>query len=458
MLFDKYGKKAQRIICALTRDDPAKSCKNISIALVIDASGSNTTTDPQNLRLAASSTLVTDLVASQEGQDAAVAVVSFEDSATLLYPLGDPTGALPSINGIRPGGGTAIASGVRAGLAALSAQGAPTPGTAGILVFTDGEDADLSGLVAAIDAATAQGVRVSFGFLDPSGASAAELTRSPVRRAHAAPASSLQEAILRSGGVFATIGSAADQKTFVSLVEQRGLAAIDAQNAGGGGPIGLNLEVAGVAQSVGANDVWLYQAGTGEGVQATLTPAAAGSGLTLEVKDALGGSAQAGADAAPGGSAVISALATQAGALRFVVSSPRAGARYTLKLTPAPGAAQLPVPQPAQSAFLPISSVTRFVKSVRLSLVRAGPRVRFVPRGAVANLAWVLSARTRTAFRVKVKATGPGGRRQSVAGVIPAGRQAIRVQIPVIGSRPGAWTVVLVVGGLTVSRVRVPVR
>src|SRR5205823_3995693 len=125
------------------------------------------------------------------------------------------------------------------------APGPLGPGTGGILVLTDGQDADVSALVAAIDAATAQGVRVSFGFLSPTGATAAELRRGVVRRQNEAPPGELQDAILRSGGVFATIGSAADQATFVSLVEQRGLAAIDALGAGGGGLIGLNLEVAG---------------------------------------------------------------------------------------------------------------------------------------------------------------------------------------------------------------------
>ena len=47
------AQQANLIICALTRDDPVKSCQGRKIAIVIDSSGSNQETDPSNLRIAA---------------------------------------------------------------------------------------------------------------------------------------------------------------------------------------------------------------------------------------------------------------------------------------------------------------------------------------------------------------------------------------------------------------------
>ncbi|ORY07916.1 von Willebrand factor type A domain-domain-containing protein, partial [Clohesyomyces aquaticus] len=189
------------------------------MAIVIDASGSMTTNDPTNLRLAAGKSVLDWLITKSEAtggkkQDY-VTVIEFSDKATLDYSLGDPANAYDAVAGIRITGGTYIASGVEMAIAQLTASGTGnTADRSGIVVFTDGEDSYPNLLVDQINNATKAGIRVSFGYLTSS----------------IYQDTKVQGAIMNSGGAFFTISAAKDSNTFINGILVNGLTKQDNPN------------------------------------------------------------------------------------------------------------------------------------------------------------------------------------------------------------------------------------
>lgn len=118
---------------------------NRKVAIVIDSSGSMSTSDPDNLRLAAGRALVSFLISDKEagkGKTAdEVCVIDFDYTAELDYPLGDPGNANSSFDNIDADGGTYIAGGVLLALDQLTTNGTATntADRSSIVVFTDGE-------------------------------------------------------------------------------------------------------------------------------------------------------------------------------------------------------------------------------------------------------------------------------------------------------------------------------
>jgi Mg-chelatase subunit ChlD len=113
------------------------------VAIVIDSSGSMSSTDRNRYRVAASKNLNNFLIsnarASSSSKADLVTVVDFDDLAYVRYPLGDPANAGPAFDKIDASGGTNIALGVRNATAALTAGGGDTDKRSAIVVFTDGE-------------------------------------------------------------------------------------------------------------------------------------------------------------------------------------------------------------------------------------------------------------------------------------------------------------------------------
>ena len=95
---------------------------NRKVAIVVDSSGSNEWNDPNNLRVTAGQSLVSNLGGTDQ-----VAVVDFDGSAAVISPLG-PASAT-SFAGIDASGDTCISCGVEEALTTL--QGA-APNTAEI--------------------------------------------------------------------------------------------------------------------------------------------------------------------------------------------------------------------------------------------------------------------------------------------------------------------------------------
>jgi Mg-chelatase subunit ChlD len=233
------------------------------IGIVIDASNSMSTNDPNDIRLAASNALDDVLISQSEATNGKTAdlvtVVDFAATSDLLYPLGDPAGASSSINGITLSGGTAIGAGVKTAIDELTKPGNdPTANRTGIVVFTDGEDSPVSGRTLTIDQikrAGGLGIRVSFGFLS--------VDSSNQNR-------EILSAILESGGIYVTIGRASDQQTFISLVLAHGLTGIDTSGTNSSTTLIPGLGTAAFLSQTGPN-TFTYTAKASETFNITVT-------------------------------------------------------------------------------------------------------------------------------------------------------------------------------------------
>ena len=100
--------------------------------------------DPYDLRLTAGKRIVDWLISNNEASGSTkadqVAVINFDDTAFLDFPLGDPGNAGNAFDNMGADGGTFIAGGVEMAIDQLTQQGSGnTDKRSGIFVFTDGE-------------------------------------------------------------------------------------------------------------------------------------------------------------------------------------------------------------------------------------------------------------------------------------------------------------------------------
>lgn len=246
------------------------------IGIVIDSSGSMVDTDPSNLRIPAgeaiNAALITSASAGAGTQPDKVTVVDFDDSVRIVYPLGDPASA--SFDGIDSSGGTYIALGVKTAIDEITKNPADVISrVSGIVVFTDGEDSYVDELVDELNRAQGLGIRVSFGFLSPFDATSSQ---DP----------SILTAILATGGIYSTIGDAAAQAQFVSLVLSHGLT--DTDNAGASSSLLLpGLATAGNVSSTSGPATFTYDAVSGEKLNFTVSSISAQTfDITLKDKTA----------------------------------------------------------------------------------------------------------------------------------------------------------------------------
>ncbi len=342
-------KRGNLIICALTRDNPLRDCQGRKLAIVVDSSGSNTTNDPRDLRIAAAAEFNAGLTSAAEagpgGRPDRSAVIDFDDSARVVSPLGDPDAA--SFAGIDSSGGTSIAAGVNLGVDELTRDPAdPTANRSGIVVLTDGEDSDRAILIAAIARAASLGIRVSVGFLSPpanpvpSSAGRAQAATLQIARAHQAtspPPADLVAAIVASGGVFSTIDSAGAQRAFVSLVEGRGATNLDDPNgADDGGPLASGVSTTAVASPGGDTDTFSYEATRGR-VLTLRVRALSGQGLAVRVRDVGAGSTLIATRTRSDGVAGIIGRFRRSRLVEVDVAGSGAGGPYSVELVEAGG-------------------------------------------------------------------------------------------------------------------------
>ena len=436
------AEKAALMICALVRDDPVRACQGRVVGLTIDSSGSNTSTDPQNLRIAAGQSLASALTSAADagpgGVPDVLTVIDFDSSASVLFPPGDPDAAIPSIAGIDSSGGTFIAGGITTTLGAMTPLGPPVD-RSGIVVLTDGEDSDVSALTAAIAGAAARGVRVSFGFLSPP-----TVTNEAGMRSDAV-APDVQRAIIASGGVFGTISSAADQQTFVDLVRRRGITAVDSiDGSDDGGALALGLAVSGTLSSKDDRDTWRYSAAPGEGVRATLTPPS-GVFQAFELRDDDGRVTAAGSS--PAGTPVtLRAKLPRGGQLRLSVGGDPGV--YTLRLDADASAPALPRPRLAGIAVPPVT--VRGAARVSLSPVFRGS-TRTIPRNRTTYVRWGI--RARRAGTLQVRMVGPRGFRRTISGRVRRGQKVVAARLTSVGRRRGPWRIDLISNRRVISSV-----
>lgn len=233
------------------------------VGIVIDSSGSNSYTDPNNLRIAAGKQLNSALV-----QTDLVTVIDFSSSATTLYPLGNPAGAASVFDKIPASGGTNIYSGVKQAIDELTKPNTGnTTGQSGIVVLTDGEDSSITLLIGQLTRAQSLGIRVSFGFLSPS---------------LPAGVQSLLTAILNTGGRYGTISNAVGQQSFINSVLLNGLTGND--NGSSASVLYPDVAIAGRVSST-ESQTYSYTAQPGEKLNFTVL-ALSGQALDLTLRDA----------------------------------------------------------------------------------------------------------------------------------------------------------------------------
>lgn len=134
--------------------------RQIAIAIVMDKSGSMSGTPINDAKLAAEECINNMDTTSQK-----IAIVSYDDGATVDVPLTSSTAKLTSgVRDIRDGGGTNISGGIQAGIETL----ANASGTRAIILLTDGQDGNSEeAMNAAIDRAKQEDVVIfAVGFGD----------------------------------------------------------------------------------------------------------------------------------------------------------------------------------------------------------------------------------------------------------------------------------------------------
>ncbi|EJT80845.1 hypothetical protein GGTG_00838 [Gaeumannomyces tritici R3-111a-1] len=248
------------------------------VAIVLDSSGSMSTTDPSRLRVVAGKALNNQLVPSSAAtggkQADVVTVVDFDGSARVIYPLGDPAQAGSSFDKIDSSGGTFIADGVKKATAELTKPGNdPTADRSGIVVLTDGEDSDTKGLIAAIEAARAAGIRVSFGFLAPTAG---------------AFKPDLLSTILKTGGSYASFATADAIQSWLFLILSNGITASDRPGSASSQPLLPGITVAKLSGG-GQSVAFSYAAQAGEQLVFSVSSLSAQE-LSAELSAAEGGS------------------------------------------------------------------------------------------------------------------------------------------------------------------------
>lgn len=269
---------------------------NRKIAIVVDSSGSNEWNDPNNLRIAAGQSIVANLGGTDQ-----VAVVDFDGSAVVISPLGPASAA--SFVGIDSSGDTCISCGVEEGLATL--QGA-APNTAGIVVLTDGEDSYVTALIEQIKIATGLGIRVSFGFLSPSGG-----VQDP----------DILSAIDANGGVYANINDATAQANFVSLVLASGLVNADTTGTSDKTLLFQGLKVSGNVSASTSPSSYKYDALANEVLQINVTAITPGVTFDSSLKSGSNEVGKASTDATTGESTISYTVGSTAESLTLDVST-----------------------------------------------------------------------------------------------------------------------------------------
>jgi len=311
------------------------------VGIVVDSSGSNVDTDPNNLRVIAGKTLNSALVttagATGGKQPDLVAVVDFDDVATLIYQLGDPANAGASFDTIDSSGGTYIAEGVKAAYDELTKAGSgDTADRTGIVVLTDGEDSSPDELVTEIERAGNASIRVSFGFLSPTGSSPSY--------------PEVLNAILNTGGIFRTIDSDAAQQAFISTVLANGLTKGD-----GGSDVSSTL-ISGlsIAASTNANgpNTFTYGGTAGETINITIT-ALENQDLDGSIRDASGAELTKGSTDSSGSAELTLAIAAD-GPLSVLVTATSGSGLFTIGLNSSLGVSNCTlVPPPTNSTSKP---------------------------------------------------------------------------------------------------------
>jgi uncharacterized repeat protein (TIGR01451 family) len=227
-----------------------------AFVMVVDSSGSNTTTDPSNLRIAAAKQTVERLNSIEDVKDMScsqadvAAAIDFDSSTRILSELADPNEVIPVFDEIDSSGGTNIAAGINTAttmLANYNDEVSSLDNKMALAVLTDGENN--SGPIPVIKAimnARLKGIRVHYGHLQPLSTTrsrknipeeedsvVSHRTRQGQESDNEVLPATIEEAVLATGGVYAIIRNASAQLAFVEQIESQGFTNSDPVNPKG---------------------------------------------------------------------------------------------------------------------------------------------------------------------------------------------------------------------------------
>lgn len=217
------------------------------MALAVDSSSSMSWNDTNNLRIAAAKTACDNLVSQAAAQaqnkiaDKACGV-DFDDAIESTFPFSDPPDVKPWLNTVDSIGNTRIDLGIHQAVSMITAEqvgGGQTEDHAAVLLFTDGENNDGDApVIAAINYAWTNGVRVHYGWLQPG-----KVGLTTYAKSTKGSPSTIEEAVRMTGGNYGVIRDADSQSAFVGQVFNNGLTVIDSpKDTTAGGNIAGHVE------------------------------------------------------------------------------------------------------------------------------------------------------------------------------------------------------------------------
>lgn len=356
-LVKAYGRRrANLMLCALTRDDPVNTCQGRDIVFVIDSSESIRENDRNDLRFEIAQRINAQLVNAQEAGDGGLAdrsaVVGFDTMAKTVSPLADPAQA--TFSGLKPQGSTSVASGLNAAVSMLTSENPTTQRTdgsdttrcgkrCGIVLITDGEDYDPFNLLAALQNAYNQGIRISFvtiWAITGDSVLGFGANRTPGDIAAQAseikpPPESVMQSLLKTGGSYNVVGPNDTAGQIVKQIESNGLTyADDANGIDDGGWLEGSVRASGRSDNGSDSDSWAYSGRRGEHLAIRVNALASKKqSLRLTARDVGRGQTQATAKTFAG-DASLGLWLTRDSTLRLVVAT-RGGVvgPYTVDVT-----------------------------------------------------------------------------------------------------------------------------
>lgn len=285
--------------------------------------------DPDRLQIKAAKGLTEKLITTSNARDSQkpdlVTVISFNEEATTLYDLGDPSGAISVFDSIMYEGNTIISRGISNAIEKVSAIGHdPTANRSGIIVLTDGVDEVnsvqspelVNATIAEIELSAKLGIRVSFGFLKTGD--------TPMHDPR------IRDAIDSTGGIYSYFGEPGSQEGFIKQIVDHGITALDQQKKA------ISLFPGGTTSGrvkSGDGKEFVYTAGAGEKFNVTVR-SEGGLGLTLKLRGPAGASNPSGVQTDSNGVAFLESTATAQGDVSIDVkaTNPADSGRFMVRV------------------------------------------------------------------------------------------------------------------------------
>ncbi|GAB1316511.1 VWFA domain-containing protein [Madurella fahalii] len=229
----RYGAVSGNLmICALVRDDPVKDCRNRTATIAVDISWRSSLSGASQLEVSMARELSSRL--TPHGLDK-VALIEFDESARLVYPMGYPGSATFGFS--EPCGPEAnLGSALRLAIGeTIEAQPETFTDRGAILLLStasEGRGLLAENALAQVRRAGKEGIRVHYGCISTPKLADEHFAHGK-GWTECSPGNRLLRGVLETGGMFAWIKSRGSRTAanFINLVMDRGLTATDDKDA-----------------------------------------------------------------------------------------------------------------------------------------------------------------------------------------------------------------------------------